>query len=136
MELIHAYVEIEKARFGERFDFECYVGESILQKEIPSLCIQPFVENAIRHGLFEKDSFGKVTLTIDEGDHYIKVIIEDDGVGIPDDLLYLLMKGESQAGGIGISNIRRRLDTIPGAELTITSELGHGTKVTMYLPFE
>lgn len=135
LELIDAYVEIEKARFGERFDFICHVDESVLQKEIPSLCIQPFVENAIRHGLFEKEGRGKVVLIIDEGDHYMKVILEDDGVGIPDDLLYELSKGERRIGGIGIPNIRKRLDSIHGATLTISSELGQGTKVTMYLPF-
>ncbi|EJL27646.1 ATP-binding protein [Brevibacillus sp. BC25] len=134
MELIHAYVEIEKARFGEGFDFVCHVDEGILDKEIPSLSIQPFVENAIRHGLFEKDEKGHVTLTIVDGGHYIKVMIEDDGVGIADDLLYQMSKGENQKGSIGIQNIRRRLDTIPGATLSITSEMGKGTKVVMYIP--
>ncbi|MGD8190713.1 ATP-binding protein [Brevibacillus ginsengisoli] len=134
LELIHAYVEIEKARFGDRFDYVCHVDDSVFQREIPSLCIQPFVENAIRHGLFEKDGLGIVTLTILEGDHYLKVVIEDDGVGNSDDLLYQMTKGEPQSGGIGIQNIRKRLDKIPGATLTIHSELGQGTKVTMYLP--
>lgn len=134
MELIHAYVEIEKARFGEGFDFVCHVHDGILDKEIPSLSIQPFVENAIRHGLFEKDEKGHVTLTIVDGGHYIKVMIEDDGVGIADDLLYQMSKGENQKGSIGIQNIRRRLDTIPGATLSITSEMGKGTKVVMYIP--
>ncbi|MFS0554814.1 ATP-binding protein [Brevibacillus sp. 179-C9.3 HS] len=134
MELIHAYVEIEKARFGEGFDFVCHVDDGILDKEIPSLSIQPFVENAIRHGVFEKDEKGQVTLTIVDGGHYIKVVIEDDGVGIADDLLYQMSKGENQKGSIGIQNIRRRLDTIPGATLSITSEMGRGTKVVMYVP--
>lgn len=136
LELIHAYVEIEKARFGERFDFAVHVEENILDKEIPSLSIQPFVENAIRHGLFEKEGHGKVMLIIDEGEHYMKVIIEDNGMGIPDDLQYQLSKGEAQIGGIGISNIRKRLHSIPGATLTIDSEMGRGTKVTMYLPMQ
>ncbi|MGD8191485.1 hybrid sensor histidine kinase/response regulator [Brevibacillus ginsengisoli] len=136
LELIQAYVEIEKARFGERFDFVCHVDESAQHKVIPSLCIQPFVENAIRHGLFEKEEYGMVSLKIYEGDHYIKVIVEDDGVGIPDDLLYQLSKGEQKTGSIGITNIRKRLDSIPGATLQITSEMGQGTKVTMYLPVQ
>ncbi|MFB5761967.1 hybrid sensor histidine kinase/response regulator [Paenibacillus medicaginis] len=134
LELIHAYVEIEMARFGERFDFVCHVDESLHHIEIPSLCIQPFVENAIRHGLFEKEGHGQIALTIHEGDRYMKVVIEDDGVGIPDDLLYQISNGERSIGGIGISNIRRRLDSIPGAALTVSSEIGRGTKVTIYLP--
>ncbi|KZE39259.1 histidine kinase [Brevibacillus parabrevis] len=136
MELVEAYVEIEKARFGDRFDFLSYVDESALQLKVPSLCIQPFVENAIRHGLFEKDGHGQVTLTVREGDGYIQVIVEDNGVGIPDDLLYRLTKGEKQNGSIGISNIRKRLDSISGSSLTFDSELGRGTTVKMLIPIE
>ncbi|NEW04711.1 response regulator [Paenibacillus sp. SYP-B3998] len=134
LELIEAYVEIEKARFGERFDFFCHVDKSVQHTAIPSLCIQPFVENAIRHGLFEKEGYGEVTLTIQEGDRYIQVTVADNGVGIPDDLLYQIASGERGMGGIGISNIHRRLDSIPGATMNVSSEMGRGTKVTMYLP--
>ncbi|NOV01012.1 hybrid sensor histidine kinase/response regulator [Paenibacillus planticolens] len=135
LELIDAYVEIEKARFGERFDVIYYVDDNLKDISIPSLCIQPFIENAIRHGLFEKDGHGTVTLSIQEGDRYLQVSVHDDGVGIPDDLLYRIASGRSSTGGIGISNIRKRLDAIPGATVTVSSELGRGTKVVMYLPF-
>ncbi|GED67217.1 histidine kinase [Brevibacillus reuszeri] len=134
MELIEAYVEIEKARFGERLQYVEYVDESLLDVEIPSLCIQPFVENAIRHGLFEKDDRGTVTLIIREGDGYIQVVIEDDGVGMADDLLYQMTQGVRKSGSIGIQNIRKRFESIPGAVFTLDSELGHGTKVTMFIP--
>lgn len=134
LELIQAYVEIEKARFGERFDFIFHMDEGLRSVEIPSLCIQPFVENAIRHGLFEKEGQGRVSLTVQAGGNYMKVIIEDDGVGMPDDLLYQLTGDEQLDGSIGIHNIRKRIGAIPGATLTIQSDLGFGTKVTMYLP--
>ncbi len=137
LELIQAYVEIEQARFGERFDFVCHVEESVLNRTIPSLCIQPFVENAIRHGLFEKEGRGRVRLMIHEGDRYLQVIVEDDGVGIPDDVLFQLSRGERPnggSGGIGIANIRKRIDAILGATLTISSELGRGTKAMICLP--
>ncbi|MCZ8516552.1 ATP-binding protein [Paenibacillus filicis] len=134
LELLDAYVEIEKARFRDRFDFVSHVEESVRDIEIPSLCIQPFVENAIRHGLFEKEGYGTVSLSIYEGGEYVKVVIEDDGVGIPDDLLYKMLKGDGKSGGIGIQNIRKRLDAIQGATMNINSELGRGTIVTLYLP--
>nr|WP_231956119.1 ATP-binding protein [Aneurinibacillus soli] len=134
LELIHVYVEIEKARFGERFDFDWYVDDRVQHLGIPSLCIQPFVENAIRHGLFEKDGHGQVTLSIQQEEHSVRVVIEDDGVGIPADQLYQISTGERQAGSIGIANIRKRLDSIVGATLTISSEMGRGTTVTMHLP--
>lgn len=134
LELIQAYVEIEKARFGERFDFIFKMDEGLRSVEIPSLCIQPFVENAIRHGLFEKEGQGRVSLTVQAGGNYMKIIIEDDGIGIPDDLLYQLTGDGQLDGSIGIHNIRKRIGAIPGATLTIHSDLGFGTKVTMYLP--
>ncbi|MFC5467396.1 ATP-binding protein [Cohnella suwonensis] len=133
LELIEAYVEIEKARFDDRFDFKLEVDEAVAYREIPSLCIQPFVENAIRHGLFEKDS-GTVTLRIVEGDGYLKVTVEDDGIGIPDDLAYRLANGDGPGGSIGIANIRKRLAASPGASLQIDSEVGRGTRVTLFLP--
>lgn len=134
LELIDAYVVIEKARFGERLDFICQVDESLYPVEIPSLGIQPFVENAIRHGLFEKEERGKVTLTIQAVDSYMKVTIADDGVGMSEELLNQISVGESHDGGIGISNIFKRIHSIPGASVTIDSAWGSGTTVTMHLP--
>ncbi|MFC5402516.1 ATP-binding protein [Cohnella soli] len=133
LELIEAYIEIEKARFEDRFVFRLEVDEALLQESIPSLCIQPFVENAIRHGLFEKE-YGTVSLRIVEGDRYLKVTVEDDGVGIPDDLAYRLANGKGPGGSIGIANIRKRLNAVNGATLQIDSAVGRGTRVTMFLP--
>jgi len=135
LELIHAYVEIEKARFGERFTFISHVDEGLQDVEIPSLCIQPFVENAIRHGLFDKEGEGTVSLKINEGQGYIQVTVEDDGIGMSDTLLSQITSGEKRDGGIAIANIRKRLEPISGAAFTVHSELGHGTKITMYLPY-
>ncbi|RNB87477.1 response regulator [Brevibacillus fluminis] len=138
LDLIEAYVEIEKARFDDRFSFTCSVDEDVLQAEIPSLSIQPFVENAIRHGLFEKEGSGEVTLTILAEERQIRIEVVDDGIGISAEVLALLFKGERKKegdGGIGIANIRQRLEAIPDASLTISSELGKGTKVTMTLPY-
>ncbi|WNS46425.1 ATP-binding protein [Paenibacillus sp. MMS20-IR301] len=134
LELIQAYVEIEQARFGERFDYTCQVDKLLDAALIPSLCIQPFIENAIRHGLFEKEGQGNVSLKIQGGDGYMKITIEDNGVGIPDGLLYKLTGQGELEGSIGIRNVRKRLDSIPGASLTIHSEEAGGTKVTIYLP--
>ncbi|OXM84509.1 histidine kinase [Paenibacillus rigui] len=134
LELIEAYVEIERARFGERFDFVCYADEHLRQVTIPSLCIQPFVENAIRHGLFEKDGHGTVILTIREADDALLITVKDDGVGIPKELIDQFAIGLKAGKGIGMTNIRARLDAIPGASLSISSTLGRGTKITMCLP--
>ncbi len=139
LELIDAYVEIEKARFDGRFEYVSYVDEHMKNLLIPSLSIQPFVENAIRHGLFDKDGQGNVTLSVSEGENYLLITVEDDGEGISDDILYRISSGGRPLegkGGIGIFNIRRRLESISGATLTVSSRLGRGTKVTVYLPME
>ncbi|MFC5530722.1 ATP-binding protein [Cohnella yongneupensis] len=135
LELIQAYVEIEKARFGDRLAFRLETDPGLADYKIPALTIQPFVENAIRHGLFEKEGEGTVTLTIADGNGYLRFDVSDDGVGMPDDAVYLLRYGERPEGsGIGMTNVRRRLATIPGASLTIDSALERGTRVTVYLP--
>lgn len=135
LELIQAYVEIEKARFGTRLTYRLQADPELNEYVIPALSIQPFVENAIRHGLFEKEGDGAVTLTIADGNGYLRFDIVDDGVGMPDDAVYLLQSGERPDGaGIGMTNVRRRLAAIPGASLTIDSALERGTRVTVYLP--
>ncbi|MCC3376815.1 ATP-binding protein [Cohnella sp. REN36] len=135
LELIRAYVEIEKARFGDRLAYRLHVDPDLETYLVPSLTIQPFVENAIRHGLFEKEGPGTVTLSVADGDGYLRFEIVDDGVGMPDDVLFRLRAGERpDLSGIGMTNVRKRLATLPGASVTIESALEQGTKITVYLP--
>ncbi|TDF95446.1 ATP-binding protein [Paenibacillus piri] len=135
LELIRAYVEIEKARFGDRLSFKLQQDSGLETASIPSFTIQPFVENAIRHGIFEKDGAGTVTLSITDGNGYIRFEIVDDGVGMADDVLYQLNAGERPDGsGIGMTNVRKRLMSLPGASLSIDSALEKGTRVVVYLP--
>ncbi|BBH23104.1 histidine kinase [Paenibacillus baekrokdamisoli] len=135
LELIHAYVEIEKARFGDRLIFKLHADPGLEAVVVPSLTIQPFVENAIRHGLFEKEGIGTVTLTVSDGNGYLRFDIVDDGIGMADDVLYLIRAGERpDDAGIGMSNVRKRLASIKGASLAVDSALGRGTRVTVFLP--
>ncbi|MBB6693531.1 histidine kinase [Cohnella xylanilytica] len=135
LELIRAYVEIEKARFGDRLAYRLEAEPGLEEYLVPSLAIQPFVENAIRHGLFEKEGPGTVTLSIADGNGYVRFDIVDDGIGMPDDILYRLRAGERPDGaGIGMTNARKRLAALPGASVAIDSALEKGTKVTVYLP--
>ncbi|RUS42464.1 ATP-binding protein [Cohnella sp. AR92] len=135
LELIRAYVEIEKARFGSRLEYRQHVDPNLELLGIPSLSIQPFIENAIRHGLFEKEGVGTVSLVVSDGDGFLRFDIEDDGVGMPDDVLYRIRSGERpEKSGIGMTNVRKRLATLPGASLTIESELERGTRIIVYLP--
>ncbi|MFS1511043.1 ATP-binding protein [Chengkuizengella sp. SCS-71B] len=133
VDLIKAYVEIEKARF-DRFDFSYHIDEGLEDNIVPSLSIQPFVENAIRHGLFEKEGEGQVTLIILEKDESIEVVVEDNGVGMSEDILKQFEQGEVHNAGIGMTNIKKRLESISGSMIDVSSRLGKGSKVTMRLP--
>ncbi|GBF76825.1 histidine kinase [Paenibacillus sp. 598K] len=139
LELIAAYIEIEKARFEDRFEFVCEVDPQLHHLEIPALCIQPLVENAIRHGLFEKDGPGTVSLRVGKTAVGIEITVQDDGVGMwPERQRRLLEeeleKDRQENRGIGLANIRKRLGSLPGASLQLVSEPGRGTTVTVLLP--
>ncbi|NDI35197.1 ATP-binding protein [Chengkuizengella sediminis] len=133
LKLVEAYVEIEKARF-DRFHFHVDIDKGLEKLLIPPLCIQPFVENAIRHGLFEKDEAGQVTLTIRDHGRYISIVIEDDGVGIPGEILKQLENGQVKYSGIGMTNIKKRLESIKGSNIEVKSTLEEGTIVKINLP--
>ncbi|MDX8366085.1 ATP-binding protein [Cytobacillus sp. IB215665] len=133
LDLVNAFVEIEKARF-EQFEFRCEIGEGLDSVHIPSLCIQPLVENAIRHGLFEKEGRGYVSLTIKEYGKHILVQIEDNGVGMTNDVLQQFRAGKIKNAGIGMTNIKKRLESINGSYIEVHSRENEGTRVNIQLP--
>ena len=84
VELLKLYIEIEALRFDNQFDHELILDDSLNTDiiQIPSMIIQPYVENAIWHGLLHKETKGKLTIEISVFDNNnIKVIISDDGIG-------------------------------------------------------
>lgn len=137
LDIIKAYVEIEKLRFGDRLRYETYIDPGIIEDEItvPALLIQPLIENAIRHGLFNKVGPGTVSLTITEGEDFIRIVVEDDGIGMSDDQVYHIMYRED-GEGVGIKNIRKRVESFPKASFLIDSELEKGTRCILFLPKE
>ena len=137
LDIIKAYVEIEKLRFGDRLRYESYIDPGIIEEDImiPALLIQPLIENAIRHGLFNKIGLGTVSLTITEGEDFVRIVVEDDGIGISEDQVYQMMHGEN-GKGIGIKNIQKRVACFQKAHFLIDSELEKGTRCTLFLPKE
>jgi len=79
---IDTYIKIEKSRFGEKLNIIYDVDESLYNFQIPSLIIQPLVENSIKHGILKKRDKGFVKIIVKKIDKDIEVAIEDDGVGI------------------------------------------------------
>lgn len=133
LETIKTYVAIEKARFGERLNFNI-VCENIPEIIIPRLIIQPLVENAIRHGILKKASGGNVHLIINQEGKKVSFIIKDEGVGMSQEMLSGLILGERENQGVGIPNIHKRLINYYGEGLKIESVRGKGTTITFSVP--
>ena len=82
IDMLNNYIALEQVRFVDKFDFKCVVGANVdMGIEIPSMLLQPFIENAINHGILYKEGFGHLTLTFSKDDEALQCIIEDDGVG-------------------------------------------------------
>ena len=140
LELVQAYAEIEKARFGSRLTVEYEIGEGLDGLAIPPLPIQPLVENAIRHGLMRKEEGGRVRITVREQAGRVTVKVWDNGVGLPARPSRLLSGQADEAGeaglphesrrGVGLPNIDRRLKKLYGEGLRLESQKGGWTRVS------
>jgi two-component system LytT family sensor kinase len=129
MQFLQAYLEIEQIRFGERLKVEFQVSESIRLSAVPSLILQPLVENAIKHGLAPK--LGECRLLIGgrtEGGQMV-LRVQDNGVGVR-------AAGPDSSTGHGLRNIRDRLTALYGerARLSFESQPHSGSCATVYLP--
>ncbi len=129
LEQVKAYIEIEKARFGEKLHI-IYKIEEDLDVKIPSLIIQPIVENAIKHGILKGRGNGSVTIEIKKvASEDVMIIIEDDGMGISNDIIEKVYEGTMEGNKIGISNVHNRLKHIYGEGLKI-ERLKNGTRIS------
>lgn len=131
VELVQAYLAIEKMRFGERLTIEYDIDETF-EGLIPSMTIQPLVENAVRHGIAKKKEGGTVTLSINKNMEYIEIIIEDDGIGIPIEKQKELLNERNTR--IGFTNPFKKLKLIKNAKFKLESTEGSGTKIVILLP--
>ncbi|MDF2837131.1 MAG: putative regulator of cell autolysis, partial [Paenibacillus sp.] len=137
LEMVRAYVEIERLRFEERLRFVTAINASlpIERMRVTSLLIQPLVENAIGHGIFNKIGSGTVTLRMKRLEDMLFIEIEDDGIGMDSAQLERLLAGQASRG-VGLTNVRKRVDAIPGAAFRMSSTLGQGTRCELYLPID
>jgi len=131
LELVDAYLDVERARFGDRLRVEQEVGPGASEVAVPPLILQPLVENAVRHGISPKVEGGVVRIEANLVDGDLAVRITDDGVGTEGISLDNL-----DTEGYGLRNIRDRLRTRFGAGewLAIESREGEGTIVRMTIP--
>ena len=123
---IDNYIKIEKARFGDKLNIIYDVDENLYNFQIPSLIIQPLVENSIKHGILKKRENGYVKVIVKKIDKDIEVIIEDDGVGIEQTVIDNLDKQIQE--NIGVKNVHQRLKLLYGEGLNI-KKLEQGTRI-------
>ena len=131
---VKAYLSIEQARFGDLLEVEYDIEEG-LDTMVPLLSIQPIVENAVRHGIFKRAEGGRLFLQIRRENDFVVIKVEDNGVGIPIERLDGIRRGDCPAAGVGLKNIRGRLESYKGARLKIESTEGVGTVVTLEIPY-
>jgi two-component system LytT family sensor kinase len=139
------YLDIEVVRFGEKLRVVKEIAEETLPVVVPSMLLQPLIENSIKHGLEPRIGGGTVTLRsriLSDGRLLLEV--EDDGIGMePEPASELtamegetLWAGPANGNGIGMRNVRERMEVLYGnqAEVEIVSRPGRGTKVTLVMP--
>jgi len=132
LSFIDDYLDIEVARFGEdSLDIVKEIDERTLETFIPSMLLQPIVENSVKHGLAPKLEGGRICLRTSSHGGRLHIQIEDNGVGISEEKM-----PHVYVEGIGLSNVRERLRVLYGADfnLDIESHEGQGTTIRIDIP--
>ncbi|MFN7924386.1 MAG: histidine kinase [Bryobacteraceae bacterium] len=128
---IDDYLSIEIVRFGDKLRFKKEIAPETLDEHVPSMLLQPVIENCLKHGLSPKVEGGTICLRswIEAG--RLNLVVEDDGVGIPEANLAKLFEQ-----GIGISNVNERLKVLFGADykMWVDSKPGEGTRTGFEIP--
>jgi two-component system, LytTR family, sensor kinase len=131
LEAIDEYLDIEVIRFGPHLRVNKEVSPDTLDLIVPSMILQPLVENSIKHGLSPKVGGGRITINTARRDGRALIEVVDDGLGMTEQQLE-----DAFGSGIGLSNVNERLRTIYGAScgLKLTSGAGRGTSVSVEIP--
>jgi two-component system LytT family sensor kinase len=131
LESIDEYLDIEVVRFGPKLAVRKEISPDTLDVVVPSMILQPLVENSIKHGLARKLGAGSITIRSRRENGRVLIEVEDDGMGFMIDRL-----NEPMSSGIGLANVRERLRVIYGAayQLRLTSEPGKGTSAQIEVP--
>lgn len=132
LEFIDNYLDIEVARFGrDNLEIIKHIEDEALEAFVPSMLLQPIVENCLKHGLAPKIGGGKIHLRTASGDGRLRIEIEDNGVGISEEKM-----PHVYVEGIGLSNVRERLRVLYGGDfhLEIQSHAGQGTVIRIEIP--
>jgi signal transduction histidine kinase len=131
LEFIQRYLDIEQIRFGDRLTVAVAADPGTLDARVPTLLLQPLVENAVRHGIAPRAAAGRIEVRAWREDGWVFLRVRDDGAGLPEgfDL--------ARDGGVGLNNTRERLGQLYGDRHTFTvgNASGGGVAVDVSLPY-
>lgn len=127
IEFVNTYLHLEKARFGDRLQFQFLIPEELMQAKVPPMILQPLVENAIKHGIAPKIDGGKVIVRASRVADHIQFEVEDSGIG-------LINEDDIFNKGIGLANTRKRLDKMYGSVLQVLENAYKGVTVRFEIP--
>lgn len=135
------YLMIQHMRFKNKFDYEFDIAEDVLELPSLKLMLQPLVENAIYHGMEFMDGDGLITLKAWREEDELYLSVADNGLGMTEDKVEMILTGKSSSGngrgsGIGVKNVNERIKLYFGEAygITIDSEPDEGTTVIIHLP--
>lgn len=136
MEFLRTYLEIEEARFGSRLQVDFDVSPEVAHDQVPSLILQPLVENALKHGLGPKTGPGRLWISARPQGDRICLAVEDDGIGLYDLALRKSNGNGVPSQGVGLRNITQRLVTLyqDRAQVTLEPRTPEGARVTLLVP--
>ena len=130
LDIADAYLDIERARFGDRLAVDFVVEDGALRGTVPTLILQPLIENAVRHGVSQKVGGGMVSIEASLDGSDLRVIVRDTGVGMSQGVDAAL------SAGVGLRNVHDRLVQLYGVQYAprIESQPGEGTSIMVRVP--
>jgi two-component system, LytTR family, sensor kinase len=131
LDFVEDYLSIELVRFGDKLRVVKHIDPATLDMLVPSMLLQPLIENSIKHGISSKIDGGTVTLRTGFNNGRLAIEVEDDGVGIPEAELANIFNR-----GIGVSNVKERLKVLYNQDyrMLIDSQAGRGTRIEIEVP--
>jgi len=129
-EFVRKYLDIQKVRFAERLQVKMDLLPGLLKAMVPSLILQPVVENAVKHGIAKRMQGGAIEISALRNNGTLTLSVFNDGPCLPEDW-------DARQAAIGLSNVRDRLHSLYGnnSELRVASEGTRGVRVSISVPF-
>jgi len=135
LKYLRNYISIQEFKYYDKFKVHFDIQPETRKYKILKFILQPLVENAIKHGIYPKSEGGTVSISVCREKDSIKILISDDGAGMPQAMADSILDGQAEISGIGIRNVDKRLKKHYGCGLKIVSEVDKGTTFEITIPY-